>query len=820
MAVLLTPFFLQFLDNNGAPVAFGKVYTYQAGTSIPKATYTDFTEATPAANPVILDAAGRATIWISGSYLFELRDASNVFIRNTDNVTSFNTPASSANAFFQSFSGNAVTTAFALSSDLGVDEKLVLVFVDQGGGKGYDAQNPNAFTLTSGGSPTITFSVAPAAGVNNIYVFAPSLYLSAASASAAAAATSETNAAASAVLASQWATLTSGIVAATDYSAKAWSIGGTGVTGVAGKGASKEWATLTSSTVDTVSYSSKEYAQGTQASTGGSAKNWAQQTGADVTGAAANSRSAKSWAQDNNTGATLGGSAKDWAQSGSLPDGTNKSSKSYALDSQTSATAAAASQVTASAAAAAATAAATSLANEWLFASSIVMADPGTGNFRLDNATFGSVTNIALSALSGDSGNPNLRTFIQTWDDSNHSPRGIIRVEKNATNFLILGVNGALTDNTTWLQIPVTVIASLGSFSASDITFIAFTPYGNDGTGTLNASGTPTNGMLTKWASATTIANADLTGDVTTSGSLVTTIGASKVTNAMLAGSIALTNLATQAANTFLANGTAGAAAPTAIALAASQLAGRGAAGNIAAIALGTGLSMSGNTLNGSSGGVVTVQKQIFTSTGTYTPSTGMLYCIAEVVGSGAGGGGSNNSGASNARGGAGGGAGSYARALLTAAQIGASKAVTIGAGGTAGNTSGSGGGNGGDCSLGVLCVGKGGTGGAGCTTDNTTAAGGAGGVAGTGDVTIPGGDGQGSNLNANTVYSWGGFGGVSVFGPGTTSAFIKAATQTGTNGKVYGSGASGGINVNGGGGTAGGVGAAGILIITEFCSQ
>ena len=156
---------------------------------------------------------------------------------------------------------------------------------------------------------------------------------------AAAASTSATNAAASATLASQWASLTSGVVDSTDYSAKAWSIGGTGVTNTSSRGAAKEWATKTSGTVDTSDYSAKEYAAGTQASTGGSAKNWAQQTGGDVTGASANSRSAKSWAQEALTGATLGGSAKDWAQyTGGTVNGTEYSAKYYSQEAATSAT--------------------------------------------------------------------------------------------------------------------------------------------------------------------------------------------------------------------------------------------------------------------------------------------------------------------------------------------------------------------------------------------------------------------------------------------------------------------------------------------------
>lgn len=82
-------------------------------------------------------------------------------------------------------------------------------------------------------------------------------------------------------LSSEWASKTNGIVASTDYSSKAWSIGGTGVTNSAG--AAKEWATKTGSTVDGTLYSAKYYSTESAASAI-LANDWATKTSGAVAG--------------------------------------------------------------------------------------------------------------------------------------------------------------------------------------------------------------------------------------------------------------------------------------------------------------------------------------------------------------------------------------------------------------------------------------------------------------------------------------------------------------------------------------------------------
>jgi hypothetical protein len=84
----------QFFDDNGVPLAGGKLYTYAAGTTTPLTTYTTNTGITANVNPIILDSAGRVPqeVWlISGSqYKFILTDSTNVQIRSYDNIPGIN----------------------------------------------------------------------------------------------------------------------------------------------------------------------------------------------------------------------------------------------------------------------------------------------------------------------------------------------------------------------------------------------------------------------------------------------------------------------------------------------------------------------------------------------------------------------------------------------------------------------------------------------------------------------------------------------------------------------------------------------------------
>lgn len=78
----------------GPAVPGGYLYTYDAGSSIPRATYADAEGFSQNTNPVVLDSAGRANIWLQGYYYFELwtgdkdeEDTQATLIWSQDNVS-------------------------------------------------------------------------------------------------------------------------------------------------------------------------------------------------------------------------------------------------------------------------------------------------------------------------------------------------------------------------------------------------------------------------------------------------------------------------------------------------------------------------------------------------------------------------------------------------------------------------------------------------------------------------------------------------------------------------------------------------------------
>ncbi len=85
----------QFLDNSGNPLNGGKLYSYIGGTSTPLATYTDSTGGSANTNPVILDSAGRANVWLLNQpYKLVLKTSADVTIWTVDNVTTISTTIS------------------------------------------------------------------------------------------------------------------------------------------------------------------------------------------------------------------------------------------------------------------------------------------------------------------------------------------------------------------------------------------------------------------------------------------------------------------------------------------------------------------------------------------------------------------------------------------------------------------------------------------------------------------------------------------------------------------------------------------------------
>jgi hypothetical protein len=242
-----------------------------------------------------------------------------------------------------------------------------------------------------------------------------------------------------------------------------------------------------------------------------------------------------------------------------------------------------------------------------------------------------------------------------------------------------------------------------------------------------------------------------------------------------------------------------------------------------------TAFSGDGSALTNVPAGVSSVKTVVFTSSGTYTPTSGTKFVTVYATGGGGGGAGTDTSANNETQKGGSGGGGGTAIRTYNATELGATASVTVGGGGSAGG-SGSNGSTGGTSNFnpagtGTTIFGDGGTGGYFVQRDNGSATGACGnsGSAVNGQINVKGHNGLASPGGLTGAYGTssnrkniGQIGGPSMFGNTTRQLVNEGSTANGNSGTL-GSGGNGGVKSSATGTCSGGSGGSGVVVIMEY---
>ena len=163
--ILTYPRFMA-IDGNGNPIRGARLYSYEAGTSTAKATYSNKECTVAHTNPVILDSNGQATIWLKGSYKLNLTTSSGAQVPGW--------PMDNIEGLSQSTLDYSYPSADAADHGVTGDSNTIKYYVDQiGSNKGtiylrHDSGgvNTNYNLLTSLTIPAnVTIKIAPGARI-------------------------------------------------------------------------------------------------------------------------------------------------------------------------------------------------------------------------------------------------------------------------------------------------------------------------------------------------------------------------------------------------------------------------------------------------------------------------------------------------------------------------------------------------------------------------------------------------------------------------------------------------------------------------------
>lgn len=160
-------------DANGDPLNAGLLYTYVAGTSTLQTTYSDVTLLVANANPVVLNSAGRAVVFLplGTTYKFVLKDSAGATIWSQDNVS--NVPSSSSSLDVTGTFGETVTAGQGVYLSAGDGGKNAGQWYTWDADNAYSSSSatdigiaPNAVTSGSSGTIRMGGTVTGLSGLN------------------------------------------------------------------------------------------------------------------------------------------------------------------------------------------------------------------------------------------------------------------------------------------------------------------------------------------------------------------------------------------------------------------------------------------------------------------------------------------------------------------------------------------------------------------------------------------------------------------------------------------------------------------------------
>lgn len=128
----------------------------------------------------------------------------------------------------------------------------------------------------------------------------------------------------------------------------------------------------------------------------------------------------------------------------------------------------------------------------WRFSTNTADSDPGTGQFKFNSATLGSITEMYINKLEFIF-NTDVSAYINFWDESNSGTKGLITLYTSAGAFrTVFAVTGAVTASGDYFKVPVSHVSGLLPLASSNygLDFIRSGDIGS--TGPTGPSGGPT----------------------------------------------------------------------------------------------------------------------------------------------------------------------------------------------------------------------------------------------------------------------------------------------------------------------------------------